>query len=232
MHTHTASALDRWLSRPLVADVLRHRAAHVAGHKVTPSRRWPQYLEADRYAYGVGERYAGHPISREMLGTAGQDAIAAPLDVRGDLLLRAFVMCQMWGGGGSGRVMANTRTALADPARTRQVLGEFAEEVATDPTAAAAGGLRGWSWAFSTKLGYALTYDRVTASGGRPALIYDSFVVNSLKLLGAEDHGGYRGYLEAVWSIASRHQVRPDAVEHLLFSPWLDLRTSDNPRLE
>ena len=182
-------------------------------------------------AHSTGQRHAGSAITREMLGDGGRAATTAATQDRDDLLVTAFVMCQMWGGGGSGRVMANTRRALADPPLTREALRDFADAVATDPAAAARGSLPGWRWAFSTKLGYALTYDRAVV-GGRPALIYDSYVISSLRALGAEDHGGYGGYLEAVWDVAARHQVRPDALEQLLFSPKLDLRTWEDPRLD
>jgi hypothetical protein len=230
MATHLVSALDHWLSKPLVAEVLRHRNEDVAKHEVTPSPGWLPYLDADAHARSIGERYAGCAISREMLGAAGRRVFEARPDARGDELVTAFVMCQMWGGGGSGRTMANTRRAFEDPSRARDALNEFAEAVATDPAAAAVGNLPGWKASFSTKLGYALTYDNVTAKGGRPALIYDNRVVDSLKTFVTWDHGGYAGYLEAMWSVASRHGVRADAVEYLLFWPWLDLRTWESSR--
>lgn len=225
MRASLTETLEEWLSRPLVREVLLERNSSISRHEVVPSTRWPGYLAADPTALQVGHKYAGEGVTRAMLGVAGGRALEAAGSAREDLLVEVFVMCQMWGGGGSGRVMANTRTALADPRRTREVLSAFADAVVEDPAAAAIGELPGWSWAFSTKLGYALTFDSAEIEGGRPALIYDRFVANSLQALHASSYEGYRGYLEAVWGVASQLGVRPDAVEHLLFAPWVDLRT-------
>jgi hypothetical protein len=241
---NNVALLVDWLSNPLVEPILRERERDLDGHNPsTPSQAWWKYLGpaggastlADRTVAAAAQRFlpprqgsadvaSDRPkLTRALLGDLGSAAMRQRAPRRPDALVTTFIACQIWGGGNRGRAMAHTRTAIADPDRLRAGLSVFADGVVADAVNAVdSKHLPGWGPSFSTKLGYALTFDDAKV-GGRPALIYDDRVKASLGRLGIE-WSRYSGYCQLLWTAAGQLEVRPDAVEFLLFAPWFDTR--------
>jgi hypothetical protein len=234
--THTAEdALRSWLTEPLVEPILRARSRTVLDHDVQPRSLavWDRHLPRDQAeARAVVARSDGGRISRRDLREAAATALGQQTDAA---YIRLFMTCQLWGVGTSGR-MHHTATILRQPEAVQR-FRDLADAVASGAPQRAAGRWGpSWRTSFTTKYAYPVALARDVDDPA--ALIYDDRVEGSLRHLGwpfPEAGDGpaelrrYAGYLRALRRVADQLQVRADAIEWLLFDPWIDLRRT--PRL-
>ena len=215
--------LTRWLDRPEVLSDVRQRNPVVDGHSVTPLsletwRRYTPHPAARRLA----SEYEGRTISRLDLAIHAGEALTQPDEER---WVRAYMACQIWGVGTTGRVGWTGRT-LADP-DAPAAFAQLARAVQDgQPERAAGNWAYGWNRSFTTKFAYAVSKALNLASPA--ALVYDERVEKQLRRIGWRfpmTRGGrtpwrkYAGYLDAVHAEALRLDCQPDTIEWVLFAP-------------
>lgn len=222
--SHRSDRLHGWLNTEPVRGALRSRDPLIDQHAVQPFdlATWRRHI-ADPDALGLAAEYDGRMISRGDLARHADQALKQDTDAA---WVRAYMACQLWGVGRSGRIHWTART-LQDPS-TPAAFASLARAVTQgEPERAAGRWADGWNRSFTTKFAYAVAK---AVDNARPAaLIYDDRVARRLAQIGwrpPERGTGrrkawrrYAGYLDAIHEHAERIGCRPDTIEWILFDP-------------
>ncbi len=224
MDDEDIAPLRQWLSEPLVLSELRKRDPLVNGHAVKPrsSDAWTAFTPHSA-AHRLVVEYDGRSICRADLAHHAAEALEQQTE---DAWVRAYMACQLWGVGTTGRMHWTGRT-LADPEAPARFAELAASVVDGTPERAAGRWADGWNESFTTKFAYAV--GKALNDRAPTALVYDDLrVKEQLRRIGwgfpASGAGRiswrrYRGYLDAIHQEAERLNCRPDAIEWLLFDP-------------
>ena len=223
MNAEDRAPLTRWLDQPEVQRELLRRDPLVDGHEVEvrTASTWKPHTPHPA-AWQIVKEYGGSTISRSDLAVHAGHALAEPGE---ENWVRAYMACQLWGVGRSGRV-GWTRKTLADPSAPAAfaALAEAVQE--GQPERAADGWAYGWNRSFTTKFAYAVA--KALDQTSPTALVYDKRVCEQLDRLGWQypktrsgpvRHRRYAGYLDALHDEAARLGCQPDTIEWLLFYP-------------
>jgi hypothetical protein len=216
-------ALHEWLSRiPPAERAARDEGIDAQDVTPRPADVWSRHLDDD-VALGLVREYEGRSITRRDLVDHAAEALTSDSDVA---WIRAFMACQLWGVGTTGRVH-HTATTLRS-ADTPAAFRDLARCVKDGEAHRAAGRWApSWNRSFTTKFAYAVAR---ALDGERPrALIYDMRVGKQLRRIGygfpeltGPTHKPWRrygGYIEALQASADELGCRPDTIEWLLFEP-------------
>lgn len=158
--------LARWLRTPAVRSALAARDPLVDQHGVEPFRlaMWERHVE-DPVALEVAAAYDGRTISRSDLARHADEALSQD---SGAAWTAAYMACQLWGVGRSGRIHWTART-LRDPATPAAFASLARAVVGGEPERAAGRWADGWNQSFTTKFAYAVS-KAVNNASRRPGL--------------------------------------------------------------
>lgn len=214
--------LHNWLTKPDVLTELQEIDPVVDDHAVPHLcyATWARNVE-DPAALALVAEYEDRKISRRDMVEHMQEALNSPGPTA---WTRAYMAVQLWGVGTSGRVFHTART-LADP-RTPDAFAALARAVADGEESRAAGRWADhWNESFTTKFAYVVAR---CLDGDRPrTLIYDAVVEGRLRSVGYtfpqvsglryKRWRTYAGYNASLLASAEELDVRPDAIEMVLF---------------
>lgn len=223
MDSSDTDTLERWLDRPAIRSAVLERDSQVLDHAVLarPATTWGRHVNHP-VALSVLDEYDGALVSRRDMARHAGDALDVDTE---SAWVRAYMVCQLWGVGTTGR-MGWTAKTLADSDAPAAFAG-LAEAVRVgEPERAAGRWASGWNVSFTTKFAYAVAL--ALDSRSPSALIYDNRLRGRLAAIGWSPPAlgtgrmawrRYKGFLDAVSNQAVRLGCRPDTIEWVLFEP-------------
>lgn len=216
-----SDALERWADRPEMRTALLERDPQVLDHAVRarPATTWRRHVTHPA-ALSILDEYDGALVTRRDMACHAAEALHAG---SASSWVQAYMVCQLWGVGTTGR-MGWTAKTLDDRHAPAAFAALAAEVQGGEPQRAAGRWAPGWNVSFTTKFAYAVA---LAIDIRRPtALIYEDRIRRRLAEIewkppasgtGRRPWRRYEGFLESVRSQAARLACRPDTIEWVLF---------------